>query len=282
MLSLPVDVQVLILPLLNFTTLISLSQTNRHFRQLIDPQKEHFIGRLLELECLPENGGEVIPFPYTINPRYTCAHCIKLLSHTKFDNHSLLRHRYRKPPLNTTATCNWTSGDAKARGLHRQAQIRAEKQSLIAQKEKEKEIPDHHFYFPLPTLRPTQPPLDVLGTSRHKRMCNSCRFATGFWAQNVGVRDWGKRNANSNVGSATVPVIKNRKRVYHDASERFFPGLFPYDGQYPSVRRVYRERDLGYAIWTLYSVRCPRCEVWREFAAFGRPAMHKACPAGKY
>jgi hypothetical protein len=281
MISLPIELQIQIIPLLTSTSLIALSQTNRHFRRLIDPQKRQFVNRLLELECFPEYGGEV-----TINEQakiivppgyvaYACTYCLKILSHTHFDNHSLLRLRFRKPPPESRVgqqLCGWSSGDAKAQGLKRQADLLSD--SLMNWFDSSA-VPD-------PTsTKWTQ--LYHIGANRNRRMCNECKFATGFWARNVGVtrRNWGVRSRCSNVGTATVPVVAGRQRRCHDSTERYFPGLFPVgpEEQYPERWKIYRKANCDW--WTLWSIRCAGCGVWQERAAFRKGSAYgvKATPA---
>ncbi|TVY42700.1 hypothetical protein LSUB1_G002903 [Lachnellula subtilissima] len=271
------DIQILIIPYLDFTSLISLAQTTQLFRDLINPQRRHFVGRLLEIECLPQNGGEVTldllkVFPPTV--RYACTRCLKILPHTKFDNHALLRLRFRKPPPKSRAgkqLCSWTSGYAKAQGLKRQGDL--------ANDTFEKWMAREHplVFAPTPELKEEY----NIGICRHRRTCNECKFQSGFWAQNFDLtRGWRRRNGNrnQNVGTA-VPVIKSRQvYTYHDASERFFPGLFPYTGDFPARRRIYRDYLIDRLPWCLYTMRCPGCERWQEFAAFRQPRMPKSRP----
>lgn len=204
MLSLPVDIKVLILPLLDFTSLISLAQTNRHFRQLIDPQHCHFVGRLLQIECLPEHGGEVTIDPWTVFPdtiRYACTRCLKLLPHIRFDNRLLFGIKSKKPPQGCEAAnqlCEWTGGDAKAQGLKRQAKIQNDKLEYARLLENS---------YPA-----TQEAINALniGKARNKRICIECKFLAGFWA----------RTTRMNVRTSLVPVIKSRQKASHDFTER--------------------------------------------------------------
>ncbi|KUJ08672.1 uncharacterized protein LY89DRAFT_724718 [Mollisia scopiformis] len=281
MISLPLDIQVLILPFLTSTSLISLSQTNHHFRHLIDPQRKQFLDRLLELECLPEYGGEI-----TINEHakiivpsepvsYACTHCLKIIPHTRFDNHALLRLRFRKPPPESRVRqrlCDWTSGDAKARGLKRQADLRNDTlENWINQ----------NFASDITVSRLQE--LYKIGTHRNRRLCNECKFTTGFWARNAGVRSqsWRGKSRSSNIGTANVPVVKGRQRRCHDSTERYFPGLFPVaaDAEYPWRWKIYREENCDW--WTLWSIRCPGCGTWQERAAFRKGSGYgvKATPA---
>lgn len=108
---LPTEVQCSIIRLLDPIALISLSQSNTHFRRLVNPQKKHFVERLLALELLSSYGGPIPTFrsrdnyiadPSPVDPewddiRWACSDCLRLLSHKHFDIHSVLGLGYRKP-----------------------------------------------------------------------------------------------------------------------------------------------------------------------------------------
>ncbi|KAN0099038.1 hypothetical protein V8E51_014701 [Hyaloscypha variabilis] len=281
MISLTIDIQVLILPFLTSTSLISLSQTSQHFRQLIDPQRKDFVNRLLELECTPECGGEV-----TINEHakiviplgtvsYACTNCLKIIPHTDFDNHALLRLRFRKPPPESRVSqqlCGWMSGDAKAQGLKRQIDLRNDTLSNWMSQNSSSGIPASKLLE-----------LYKIGSARNRRICNECKFITGFWSRNAGIlsQSWRGKHRNSNIGTAAVPVVKGRQRRCHDSTERYFPGLFPIaaDSEYPWRWKIYREENCDW--WTLWSVRCPGCATWQERAEFRNGGAYgvKATPA---
>lgn len=112
--QLPTEIQCSIIRLLDPIGLISISQASSHFRSLVSPQKRHFAERLLELELLAEHGGPCPAFrardnhisPDPLDPewesiRWACTSCLRLLPHIHFDNHSILRLRYRKPGART-------------------------------------------------------------------------------------------------------------------------------------------------------------------------------------
>ena len=74
------------------------------------PARKHFAERLLALEIEPEHGGPAFIYHARENRlepdwnedawdhmRWACTHCLRLLRHAAFDNHSLLRLRNRKP-----------------------------------------------------------------------------------------------------------------------------------------------------------------------------------------
>ncbi|CAG9948247.1 unnamed protein product [Clonostachys rosea f. rosea IK726] len=121
--SLPLELQVEIITNLDPIGLISLSQTSRYFRNVIDPKKREFVERLLQLELTEEFGGpafeyraryfDELKFLWASEPwqaiRWACCGCMQLLSHVHFDNRSLLRLELRKPssePSEKTLT-NW-------------------------------------------------------------------------------------------------------------------------------------------------------------------------------
>lgn len=120
--SLPNELQGAIFRLLDPSGLINVSQTCTRFRAAIRPGRQHFVERLLALECLEEFGGRHIRFRARDNAqepawdddtvqgmRWACSHCLRLLSHQHFDNHSLLRLRYRKPEPGSPAALPLTS-----------------------------------------------------------------------------------------------------------------------------------------------------------------------------
>lgn len=123
---LPTEIQCLIFRLLDPAGLIAASQTNQHFRKVIQPARKHFIERLIQLECDEKEGG-IIPHFNPINNalspgwsepewkrmRWACSGCLRLLSEQHFDNHSILRLEYRKPiPDYSTSDCftTWEPG----------------------------------------------------------------------------------------------------------------------------------------------------------------------------
>ncbi|RYP71655.1 hypothetical protein DL769_004649 [Monosporascus sp. CRB-8-3] len=114
--TLPTEVQCSIFRLLGPVGLISASQTCKSFRGIINPERRHFVERLLALECLEEHGGPSAIFRARDNAlqpnwddekwesmRWACTGCLRLLPHRHFDNHSLLRLGYRKPVIGSPA-----------------------------------------------------------------------------------------------------------------------------------------------------------------------------------
>lgn len=204
---------------------------------------------------------------------YACTRCLKIVPHTRFDNHALLRLRFRKPPPESRAArklCGWVSGDAKARGLKRQADLKNDTlRNWMRQIDQSCNVAEWTSLY-------------HIGSCRYRRLCNECKFATGFWSRNVGVRSgWRCNHRSSNVGTGQVPVIKGRQRRCHDSTERYFWGLFPIadDFRYPWRWKIYREDNCDW--WTLWWIRCPGCAVWKERAAFRKGSGYgvKSTPA---
>lgn len=127
--TLPTEVLCSVISLLDPIDLISLSQTNQHLRGVIDPQRQHFIERLLALETKIEHGGITPIFrskdsslschwfdePWD-DMRWACGGCLRLLSHQMFGNHSILRLDTRKPIPGSTAAIpvsSWASSFKK-------------------------------------------------------------------------------------------------------------------------------------------------------------------------
>ncbi|CAI7649952.1 unnamed protein product [Penicillium glandicola] len=137
--SLPVEILCSIFRLLDPVGLISINQTNSKFRTVVQPQRAHFLERLLELECREEVGG-VIPIFQSNNRvhpdltskewydmRWVCSDCLQMLPHTAFGNNYILQLRYRKPFPGSPAASAYTSWeptrDGKLRkqyNLHKQ------------------------------------------------------------------------------------------------------------------------------------------------------------------
>ncbi|KAJ5447429.1 Actin-binding FH2 [Penicillium cf. griseofulvum] len=119
---LPVEILCSIFRLLDPIGLISISQTNSKFRTVVQPQRIHFLERLLELECCEEVGGVTPIFQSKdshLHPnlsskewhamRWACSICLQMLPHTAFDNNYILRLQYRKPLPGSPAANSYTS-----------------------------------------------------------------------------------------------------------------------------------------------------------------------------
>jgi hypothetical protein len=180
--SLPSELQCAIFRLLDPSALINASQTCTKFRATINPRRQHFVERLLVLECLEEFGGQHVKFQARNNDqepawddtkvkdmRWTCVHCMRLLPHQHFDNHSLLRLKFRKPEPGSPAALPITTWEpmghasTKAASKRRRETRQQEMKSLL------------HKYTRAVTLPPretrtTQPLEERLISLREARM----------------------------------------------------------------------------------------------------------------
>ncbi|KAK7229686.1 hypothetical protein V2G26_001856 [Clonostachys chloroleuca] len=162
--------------------LISLSQTNRYFRQLINPGKKELAERLFVIECEKKHGGGTSLFyttaddhthlhdklePFEAN-RWACPGCLQLLPHHRFDNQSIYRLATRKPMPGTPAAdiaSSWVPTQ------HREDS-----------KEEDKRMrQDIYTYYTLPRSEADDEDNPVLlnercGYDRHKRRCIECQY----------------------------------------------------------------------------------------------------------
>ncbi|KAG9252631.1 uncharacterized protein F5Z01DRAFT_675750 [Emericellopsis atlantica] len=108
--ALPLEIQHSIFRLLDPAGLIAVSQTSRFWRRIINPQRQHFIERLLAWECLPEYGGPPCNVSMARNSpipdwdtdgwnhaRFACGGCLALRRHTDFSYKYIARLRFKKP-----------------------------------------------------------------------------------------------------------------------------------------------------------------------------------------
>ncbi|KAJ7191500.1 hypothetical protein GGX14DRAFT_600497 [Mycena pura] len=259
--SLPTEILCAIIHLVDPIGLISLSQSSRAFRALIQPSQDDFVQRLLALELDPALGG-IVRFRSRDNNltppwddaeawkaiRFACVDCMKLIPHTRFSNQNLLQLRRRKPPPGSREAnriTDWeplAGGDAKARGLRLQKRIRRKKEDRAAvrfelERSSGAEVADDPDAWQGEFARPTR----------------------------------------ANVGTAAVPVLTSRRLEFTCALDRYFPGLFPRMPleMRPPLFRVYKD-NVRAELFTLYHVRCPGCAVWQELGAFrvGLPYPH--------
>ncbi|KAF4332609.1 cyclin-like f-box [Fusarium beomiforme] len=93
--------------LLDPVGLMSLSLISRRFRQIIILDDKHKVEYLLALECVAEHGRGRLPDTSGLTDalvehrlkdmRFACTGCIRLLSHTQFEDQFLFAQVYRKP-----------------------------------------------------------------------------------------------------------------------------------------------------------------------------------------
>jgi hypothetical protein len=204
--------------------------------------------------------------------KYACCLCLRLKSHLAFDNHSILRVRFRKPDPECAEAQNETSWEPPCSARMRGSRLQADARSRTINGNTFKVV----YYRTLRedshdrTVRLAE--LYLTGIQRHKRACNECRFQRGDFA----------RKTDSNAGNHRTPIIKSRPRVSADAIERYFPGVMPTPEStkdMPVRGRTYEE-DRTTNEWATYGLRCPRCMVWQELANYRQGGMShfKAVP----
>ncbi|GAB1315335.1 hypothetical protein MFIFM68171_05545 [Madurella fahalii] len=289
--TLPPEIFGCIIVQLDPITLIALSETTAWLRDLIKPTRHDYVRRLLALELLPEHGGivplfrardnKITPPPGTIvwtNNKYACCGCMRLLPHKMFDNHAILRLRYRKPPPGSVEAekglvTDWEPLEPSTRWRRIQSQVDRER------KEQEKWRMQYHravtgTFIPNtahPFGRLDYGPADaaaeeaekyLCGTSRQKRRCLDCKRRTGSLPLRHG--------SNETSSAGAIPLVVSRQLYFVDKCAYFFPGLFesvPRDKTPKLIRVVHRPNAKDFPI-TLRVARCPSCSSWQEQGAF--------------
>ncbi|VUC25571.1 unnamed protein product [Clonostachys rosea] len=272
---LPVELQHKIIQQLDPVGLVSLSQSCRYFRRLINPGKKELVERLLQLECSERYGGMIplcyIPKEGSFKPiwdlsvweahRWACTSCLRLLPHTDFDNHSILGRAYRKPPFRSAAanlTTSWLPSLrgkvwGRSAGSPNQVEEREDEAQVSNQGNKSSES-------------------RVCGYRRWRRKCNECRFRAGELGP--------KRSVDRSEiliyrgGTQNVPIQKSRWLYFESCLDRWFPEILnvlsPFLDQLPSppVQQGPIKLDVTASRWTTYMIRCPCCTTWQEMRNF--------------
>ncbi|CAG9956469.1 unnamed protein product [Clonostachys rosea f. rosea IK726] len=250
-LSLPVELQCLSISFLDPATLVSLSQADTYFRRLIQPGRHEIVQRLLQLECTEEHGGGLSQLDFSSwiqfasmrdrcikSDRWACTGCLRLLPHTSFDNHSLMRLGYRKPAAGSRAADPSTDWGAARKRWGRR--------------------------FHQPKDDASEQPLqdgdadERWGSKRHLRKCNECRF------QN---QELGKANSRER-GTPAVPIQPSRGLAFASSRDRFFPGLAEHVGLGPLSEVVADGSSRSKQFWPTRMIRCPGCAEWQEMRSF--------------
>lgn len=313
--TLPIEIQCAIFRLLDPIGLIAISQTDSRLRKLIQPTKIHFAERLLALECLVEEGGVTPIFspktnkfdPHWTSPewnsmRWACTTCMRLRPSTEFDNHSLMKLRYRKPIPGSPAAKLYTSWEP---WRARRAQ-KGRRQTLEASPEEKKlrrrhEIAmTHNFRQPkwyqdpgerlasfqesglemfadmtLPEFIKLEPEEEKFLFDQEVCLIELVRagFKRGLRTCNECRYQRGdfKPKPTGEGGTEKVPIVTSRRIEAANVLDRFLPGISdlfktrpPFD---TPVLTIYRH-GTRYRLWTLYMIRCPGCAQWKESRKF--------------
>ncbi|KAF3924740.1 hypothetical protein AA313_de0208867 [Arthrobotrys entomopaga] len=268
---LPVELQQHIITLLDPIALISLSQCNRRFRHLINPDRRERVEKLLARECHDVNGGGIplhkIAWEGTFEVdwsldkweahRWACTNCQRLLPHTEFDNHSILGLAYRKPAQGTPACTDFKSSwtpSLRGKKWGRKVRLAKAKEKRDTKDANE----EYEDWFPPNDYR--------CEYRRWRRHCNECRYILhelrpqlSHWDGVMG-------------GTHKVPILRSRLLEFESTLERWFPGLADVLENKPpeSPPRITRHMNWGieYELWTMYMMRCQLCERWQELRSF--------------
>lgn len=306
--NVPLDILLIILGNVDPISLINLAQTCQALRATIHPTRANLLQRLLALELIPEHGG-IVPLIRSrdnqITPpigskdwqanKYACGGCLKLLPHTMFDNHNILRLDLRKPPpgsreANRLAEWWYLNGrddHVRARIIQHRVHTRArhELESLADVRRRhyeathaEEDMPhngvNQFLWFAdeeADTLAAndriaSDAELLICGLRRHNRRCNECRFLRG---------DWRHLNpANNPVqGFSPLPVATGRKLPFYNLFDRCFPTLFHPVPLAETGRRFTQfgnQRNKAYT-WMMCTIRCGGCAKWQDASQFRLP-----------
>lgn len=303
----PLEILLIILDNVDPISLINLAQTCQALRATIRPTRINFLQRLLALELIPEHGG-IAPllrgrdsqiFPpmgskdWESN-KYACGGCLKLLPHTRFDNHNILRLDLRKPPpgsreVNRLAEWwyldRWDDG-VRARIFQHRIYTRARDESLA-----DVRMRYHEATHPWESMRhlngidqflwaedmeadilaandriASDHELLICGLRRHNRRCIECSFLRG---------DWHRLNSFNNRRRVIppLPVTTGRSMDFYNLFDRCFPNIFRHVPRAEMGRRFYyygNHQNKAYQV-TMRIIRCGGCANWQEASQFRLP-----------
>ncbi|KAJ4408015.1 hypothetical protein N0V85_004295 [Neurospora sp. IMI 360204] len=307
--NVPLDILLIILGNVDPISLINLAQTCQALRATIRPTRANLLQRLLALELIPEYGG-IVPLirgrDNQISPpigskdwqsnKYACGGCLKLLPHTMFDNHNILRLDLRKPPPGSKEAnrlAEWWYLDGwddriRARIIQHRVHTRArdELESLAHVRRRHhvathpgEEMPHpngvNQFLWAADEEANTLAAKDriasdaellICGFRRHNRRCNECRFLRG---------DWRRLNPANNRGrvKSPLPVAAGRKLLFYNLFDRCFPTLFHPVPLAETGRRLtlFSNQHNKTYTWTMRTIRCGGCAKWQDASQFRLP-----------
>lgn len=240
--------------------------------------------------------------------RWACSRCLRLLPEENFDNHSILRLAYRKPIPSSPASEHRTTWESTPRPNPFLPHLRREKRSQSGQYIKEKQTrrryalasskkwdarsissgientyhelqgcgwtalenmtltefitldayeKKHLFEAEVEAIERTR-----CGYKRHLRKCHECRYQSGQL----------KPTLIGGDGKAKVAFATSRQYRIPTATDRHYPRFSEKlknkrPVNHPPSYAIYRVhvRD---RFWTMYMMRCPCCEKWKEQRIF--------------
>ncbi|CAH0004328.1 unnamed protein product [Clonostachys byssicola] len=267
--------------LLGPVDLISLSQANRYFRQLINPGQKEFAERLFVIECDEKHGGgtslyQKTPFiqihrhetlePFEAN-RWACPGCLQLLPHYRFDNRSIYWLATRKPMPGTPAAdvaSSWVPTQHREDSAEEDKRIRKEIWTYYTKSQPIADSEDDRFRAD-----------ERCGYARHKRRCIECQYQLGI----IGGSARGQLSTiprsleEGAAGKIKVTcTLTSRGVMLPSGFVRFWPKLDEMiQNKAPTITPL-GPRSIPWRregkLWDMYMIRCTGCEEWKELRAF--------------
>lgn len=315
---LPAELQCAIFRLLDPISLIFISQTSSQLRDLIKPTRDHWAEFLLAQECLEEVGGKIPVFcarknqcepdwtsPEWQSMRWACTGCLRLLPHSAFDNHYLLRLRYRKPIPGSPASRLYTSWKPPRTGRANKTQKQQRKPLKLTPEEREIRkrygIATTHNYnrrkssqdpgerlatfqdcgmemftnMTLPEFIALAPEEEEFLFDQEATLIELARCGFNRRLRICNECRYQKRQLKPDRfgkgGTRKVPIVAGRRLALPNALDRFLPGISDlFDSVRPANAPVFLiwRQDTFHRVWTEWMVRCPGCEQWKESRKF--------------
>ncbi|KAL3444609.1 hypothetical protein BJX65DRAFT_170578 [Aspergillus insuetus] len=112
------------------------------------------------------------------------------------------------------------------------------------------------------------------GRNRHQRRCIDCRLRRNEFNDPNRGSGGGGLGHGDRIGSGDITILPGRQRTLDSSIDRYFPGVCDLlEHKRPAGIRSHLEFRIGRtdayeASWTMYRLRCPCCEIWKEIRAF--------------
>ncbi|KAG5757950.1 hypothetical protein H9Q72_013913 [Fusarium xylarioides] len=306
--TLPGELKQMIARFVDPIGLISLRQTNRHFRRLIQVQERQYIERLLALECVPEHGGPPALFTHwhqdpawydrnLPDTRWACTGCMRLRPYYRFQHKFLSEVIWRKPIHGSPGTNVVTSWEPTQRAMAGAAQptpsaddgrsIQARYEAIVG------DVFQHPPWSPL-ALNHIQQLGDITGLTVRKlrrmirynpeklhrllRLSMTTMENSGVFGSDRYFRKCIECQYKSHVFNDAT--IASDNDLY--GTERFpiisignYSIASPLDRYFPGVLEILQQGRPrahfydGYPkLWPIWVARCPPCAKWKELRSF--------------
>ncbi|KAF5690191.1 hypothetical protein FDENT_4081 [Fusarium denticulatum] len=287
--NLPVEIQQGIAHFVDPIGLISLRQTNRRFRDIINVQRQQYVERLLALECTQEHGGPPIIFttwrdkPAWFNQnlaeaRWACTGCMRLRPYHHFQYKFLAEVIWRKPMPGNPDTNVITSWEPSSTGIGG-AQITPSADGGRSLQARYRAIVEDFS---------KRDALSLLGCYQFHQVGNMAGYTVHDLRQMIlhnpealrwrlrqsmitmeNSGDFGSdryfRSQDGLYGTENFPIISIENHNIASPIDRYFPGILENSRQ---GRPPTRFHSCCLKLWPLWMARCPRCAKWKELRAF--------------